>query len=501
MNILISNDDGIAANGIRALSEELSKKHKVYIVAPDRERSAAGHSLTLHTPLRVEELDNGEYGSTRAWVTTGTPGDCVKIAINAILEEGEKPDLVISGINHGPNLGADILYSGTVSCAMEGAMMGYPSIAASLATMQAEYEDFKFPAKFISALVDKLKDFKFPPKSILNVNIPKLDADDIVGVAITELGRKMFTDDYEKRIDPRGKIYYWMAGELINEPVDAQTDLAAIQNNKISITPVTYDMTRTETLAVLDSLIKNSDILKYCKEAFSDSHLNIDLKSIKLQELLNKGHYNSVFRTNIPGYLIRKPHDMEFDATALEHYTDESNHVYAKDKTSKITLIKELPGEPLYGSTIDKKPGDIERWYKWFRIVQKLPDATFKNYYKDVIELRKTGYWFDNINPNNLMLDGDKITIIDVEPHTPETVNSIRFKDLSPLIDAIWLTNTLRLIPENDRNQIIPLLVCFIERLLQIAKNNNIGVDMTRITARPDNENILNYIIINNFLD
>ncbi len=255
MNILISNDDGIGANGIRALSEELSKKHNVYIVAPDRERSAAGHSLTIHTPLRVEELDKGEYGSTRAWVTTGTPGDCVKIAVNAILEDSEKPDLVISGINHGPNLGADILYSGTVSCAMEGAMMGYPSIAVSLATMQAEYEDFKFPAQFVNSLVDKLKDFKFPTKSILNVNIPKLDAEDISGVAITELGRKIFTDDYEKRIDPRGKVYYWMAGELMSEPAGAQTDLAAIQNNKISITPVTYEITRKDTIEVLDSLL------------------------------------------------------------------------------------------------------------------------------------------------------------------------------------------------------------------------------------------------------
>ena len=263
MNILISNDDGIAANGIRALSEELSKKHKVYIVAPDRERSAAGHSLTLHTPLRVEELDRGEYGSTRAWVTTGTPGDCIKIAINAILEENEKPDLVISGINHGPNLGADILYSGTVSCAMEGVMMGYPSIATSLATMNADYEDFKFPAQFISSLVDKLRDFKFPPKCLLNVNIPKLDAEDISGVSITELGRRMFTDDYEKRIDPRGKTYYWMAGELINEPVGAQTDLAAIQNNRISITPVTYEMTRTETLSDLNKLLCSSDVCNW----------------------------------------------------------------------------------------------------------------------------------------------------------------------------------------------------------------------------------------------
>ena len=255
MNILISNDDGIAANGIRVLTEELSKHHNVYVIAPDRERSAAGHSLTLHTPLRVEELDNGKNGATRTWVTTGTPGDCVKIGINAILSEEEQPDIVISGINHGPNLGADILYSGTVSCAMEGAMLGVPSIAVSLASMSADYEDFKFSAKFVASLLNKLKEFKFPPKSILNVNVPKLDADDIVGVAITELGRKMFTDAYEKRVDPRGKVYYWLAGELINEPEDAPTDIAAVRNNKISITPVTYEMTRTETMDDLDKVL------------------------------------------------------------------------------------------------------------------------------------------------------------------------------------------------------------------------------------------------------
>lgn len=255
MNILIANDDGIAANGIRVLSEELSKKHNVYVVAPDRERSAAGHSLTLHTPLRVEELDSGKNGAKRAWVTTGTPGDCVKIAINAILSKEEQPDIVISGINHGPNLGADILYSGTVSCAMEGAMLGYPSLAVSLATMRAEYDDFKFPASFVNSLLDKLQNFKFPPKCILNVNIPKLDANDIAGIAITELGRKIFTDDYEKRIDPRGQVYYWLAGQLNTEPVGANTDLAAIQNNMISITPVTYEMTRTDTIKDLDKIL------------------------------------------------------------------------------------------------------------------------------------------------------------------------------------------------------------------------------------------------------
>lgn len=259
MNILIANDDGIAASGIRVLTEELSKKHNVYVVAPDRERSAAAHSLTLHTPLRVEELYSDKNGAIRAWATTGTPGDCVKIAVKALLSKEEQPDIVISGINHGPNLGADILYSGTVSCAMEGAMLGIPSIAVSLAAMSAEYDDFKFPANFINSLLDKLQNFKFPPKSILNVNIPKLDPSYITGIAITELGRKMFTDEYEKRIDPRGQTYYWLAGQLNTEPAGANTDLAAIQNNMISITPVTYEMTRTETISDLSNILCSKD--------------------------------------------------------------------------------------------------------------------------------------------------------------------------------------------------------------------------------------------------
>ena len=254
MKILISNDDGIAANGIRVLTKALAADHDVYVIAPDRERSAAGHSLTLHTPLRVEELENNTRAK-RTWVTTGTPGDCVKIGINAILSEEELPDIVISGINHGPNLGSDILYSGTVSCAMEGAMMGIPSIAVSLASMQSDYEDFEFTGKFINSLLKKLEGFPFPPKSILNVNVPSLDEDDIAGVAITELGSRMFTNTYEKRVDPRGKVYYWMAGELTNEPSDANTDIAAVRNNKISITPVTYEMTKEDYIASLDKIL------------------------------------------------------------------------------------------------------------------------------------------------------------------------------------------------------------------------------------------------------
>ena len=262
MKILISNDDGILSNGIRALIEALALSHDVYVVAPDRERSAAGHSLTLHTPLRVEEID-AKYGAKKCWMTTGTPGDCVKLAINAVLAEDEKPDLVITGINHGPNLGADILYSGTVSCAMEGAMMGYPSIATSLASLSNEYEDFKFASQFIAELINRLDTYKIPPKTILNINIPGLEKEDIAGIAITELGGKMFTDDYEKRIDPRGKVYYWLAGELINQPNDNKTDISAIRNNKISITPVTYEMTRLNIMQDLKTALCQEDVCNW----------------------------------------------------------------------------------------------------------------------------------------------------------------------------------------------------------------------------------------------
>lgn len=251
MKILLSNDDGIVANGIRALTEELSKEHDVYVIAPDRERSAAGHSLTLHTPLRVEELEP-KFGAKRNWVTTGTPGDCVKIGLSAILGPDEKPDLVISGINHGPNLGADILYSGTVSCALEGAMLGFPAIATSLAGLSCELENFEFAAKFMAKFVKRIKDITMPPKCILNINFPSLSGEDVNGVAITKLGTRMFTSDYDKRLDPRGKTYYWLAGQLIQYDENDGTDINALRMNKISITPITFEMTNFEIMEELD---------------------------------------------------------------------------------------------------------------------------------------------------------------------------------------------------------------------------------------------------------
>lgn len=257
MKILIANDDGIAAQGIKALMTNLSSEHDVYVVAPDRERSAAGHSLTLHSPIRVEELEP-QYGVKRVWVTNGTPGDCVKLAICALLDKSELPDIVISGINHGPNLGHDILYSGTVSCALEAAMLNFPSMAVSLSSMTPDPVFFDATAKFVLRFLPKLENFKFPPKCILNINTPALEEEDIAGVEITRLGTKMFTDEYDKRIDPRGKVYYWMAGELTSRHEEDGTDIAAVRANRISITPVTFEMTND---SVIDSL-KN----QFCPE-------------------------------------------------------------------------------------------------------------------------------------------------------------------------------------------------------------------------------------------
>lgn len=252
MRILISNDDGIKATGIRTLAARLAFEHEVYVIAPERERSAMGHALTLHRPLRVEEVKL-DFNVARAWETTGTPGDCVKIGLSQILEL--KPDLIISGINHGPNLGTDILYSGTVSAAMEGAVLGYPSIAVSLAYEDDSYIDFTYPADFIAHFLPQVKEMHFPPKTILNLNFPAIPRAEVQGIEITKLGTRMYTDSYDKRLDPRGKTYYWLAGEIIKRKEDDGTDINAVRNNKVSITPINFDMTHNNVIPELQKAL------------------------------------------------------------------------------------------------------------------------------------------------------------------------------------------------------------------------------------------------------
>ena len=251
MRILISNDDGIYSSGIRALAEGLVQNNEVYVVAPDRERSATGHSLTLHRPLRLDEVDH--LPNVKAgYATDGTPSDCVKIVIGAILRES--PEIVLSGINHGPNMGTDVLYSGTVSAAMEGAIFNIPSIAISLADRKPQ--DFSAAVFFVSNLLKKMKEIKFPDRTLLNINIPALPLSEIAGVEITKLGVRPYNDYFEKRVDPRGKTYYWLAGEAIEEDELPGTDVFAVRNNQISITPVTIHMTNEKMVPELVEWVK-----------------------------------------------------------------------------------------------------------------------------------------------------------------------------------------------------------------------------------------------------
>ncbi|MDI6735102.1 MAG: 5'/3'-nucleotidase SurE [bacterium] len=234
MNILLTNDDGIKAEGLHALRKGLSKLGKVIIIAPDRERSASGHSLTLTHPIRVEQIDEDTF------VTDGTPADCINIGIFGILPT--RPDLIVSGINPGPNLGEDITYSGTVSAAMEGTLLKIPSFAISMGSYTNP--QFDFAAEFASKIADLILNHGLPPYTFLNVNVPNGPEEKIKGVSITHLGNRKYQEELIKRLDPRGKVYYWIGSKVVvDEPGKEGTDVRAIQEDKISITPIHLDMT------------------------------------------------------------------------------------------------------------------------------------------------------------------------------------------------------------------------------------------------------------------
>lgn len=241
MKILITNDDGIHSAGIKTLIKVLATENEVIVIAPDRERSATGHSLTLHKPLRVSEI-NLEIPNTRAWHTTGTPTDCIKLALCTMLV-GEHIDLVITGINHGPNMGSDIIYSGTVNAAMEGAMYNIPSIGLSLTDGDYDKEDFETPSLFLLQFIKELPRLNLPSNTLLNINFPPDGDHSLENIKFTKLGKRNYCDCYEKRIDPRGKIYYWLAGEPVVEGESEDSDVMAIQQGHISITPIHFNMT------------------------------------------------------------------------------------------------------------------------------------------------------------------------------------------------------------------------------------------------------------------
>lgn len=261
MKILISNDDGINARGLRTLATRLAQEpgNQVYVCAPERERSATGHGLTLHKPLRVEEVNLGDKVKG-AWFTTGTPSDCVKFAVGFLLQK-EPPDFVLSGINAGPNLGGEILYSGTVSAAMEGAFFNIPSIAISLPG--SGHRNYDVAADFIARLLPLLQAAQvMVGKTLLNINVPNVAREQIKGVAATELGVRAYNDYFEKRVDPRGKVYYWLAGEAIEEGEREGTDAWCVAHNIISLTPISFNMTDFKMLDKLQQWSKLSQALE-----------------------------------------------------------------------------------------------------------------------------------------------------------------------------------------------------------------------------------------------
>jgi 5'-nucleotidase len=242
MRILLSNDDGIRSEGLKALYEELSKFADVVVVAPDRERSAVGRALTLHRPIRCEKIDENWYA------VDGTPTSCVYIGIHAIMK-GNKPDMVIGGINRGPNLGEDITYSGTVSVAMEGALLGIPSLAFSLASF--ENHKWKDAAKWAAEIAKEVGKKGLPQGCCLNVNIPNLSFEEIRGIKLTRQGKKNYSEKVEERKDPWGRTYYWIGGEEPDWIPEPGTDYWAVKNGYISITPIHLDLTDYEALKSL----------------------------------------------------------------------------------------------------------------------------------------------------------------------------------------------------------------------------------------------------------
>lgn len=238
MRILLSNDDGCTAPGLLVLAEQLRSAHHVDIVAPDRNRSAASNSLTILHPLRVQRHADGTV------CVDGTPTDCVHIALASLLDE--TPDMVVSGINNGPNLGDDTLYSGTVAAAMEGRHLGLAAVAVSCAAYNPKHYDTA--ARATLRIVERLREEPFPGNTILNVNVPDLPWDELKGFEVTRLGHRHQAEKVEQTLDPRGRPIYWVAPAGAGADCGPGTDFHAVENGYVSITPLVVDLTRHNAL-------------------------------------------------------------------------------------------------------------------------------------------------------------------------------------------------------------------------------------------------------------
>jgi 5'-nucleotidase len=241
MRVLLTNDDGLASPGLLALAEAMRRVGDPFIVAPEHERSAASHAITLHKPLRARPVRIGDDGPP-AWATNGTPADCVVLGVLDLL--GTPPDVVVSGINVGANLGMDLVYSGTVSGAVEGALFGIPAIAISVASFTDIHWDPA--ARFGAHLAREVQRHGLPPDTFLNVNVPNLPAAEIRGVEITRQSARRYVSRLEKRSDPRGRDYYWLTGSADGGEFDPGTDARAVAEGRISITPLRLDMSHEE---------------------------------------------------------------------------------------------------------------------------------------------------------------------------------------------------------------------------------------------------------------
>lgn len=237
LRILVSNDDGIDSSGIVALAAALRTVGEVYVVAPDTQQSAVGHALTISDPLRVEE--HYRDGALFGWKVNGKPADCVKLAVQRLLPE--RPDVVVSGINHGRNTAVSLIYSGTVSGATEGSVLGIPSVAFSLDSIDP-HADFTFAASFAAWFVPIIARRGLPHGVLLNVNIPAVAESNVRGIRIAEQGESFWDDTYEERHDPMGRPYYWLTGKYVKTGPDTSDD-HVLDDGFISITPIHYRLT------------------------------------------------------------------------------------------------------------------------------------------------------------------------------------------------------------------------------------------------------------------
>ncbi len=241
MKILVSNDDGYLATGIIVLTEALVEIADVVVVAPDRNRSAASNSLTVHSPLRISKIADNRY------TVDGTPSDCVHLALTGLLDD--EPDLVVSGINHGANLGDDVIYSGTVAAAMEGRFLGLPTIAVSLAGDRLTH--FDTAARVVTEMVQKLERASLAPDVTLNVNVPDRPYDKLSGVVAARLGFRHKSEPIIRTRDPHGRTIYWVGPAGKGQDAGPGTDFHAVDQGAVAVTPLKVDLTRHETLPQL----------------------------------------------------------------------------------------------------------------------------------------------------------------------------------------------------------------------------------------------------------